>query len=129
MEKMTLRATGLKKSYGKTAVIESLALECRRGEVIGLLGPNGAGKTTTFYMVVGLIRPDAGQVFLGEEDLTDLDLKQAFNEGAAGAVAGGAMGAVGGTAQAVHGVRQSVGEKIDEVKRDPVGAAAAVWWG
>ena len=74
MEKMMLRASGLKKSYGKTPVIESLALECRRGEVIGLLGPNGAGKTTTFYMVVGLVKPDAGQVFLGQEDLTDLDL-------------------------------------------------------
>jgi lipopolysaccharide export system ATP-binding protein len=74
MEKMTLRASGLEKSYGKAHIIKGLSLQCTPGEIIGLLGPNGAGKTTTFYMVVGLIQPDRGGVFLGEEDLTGMDL-------------------------------------------------------
>jgi len=71
---MTLRASGLEKSYGKAHIIKGLSLQCTPGEIIGLLGPNGAGKTTTFYMVVGLIQPDRGGVFLGEEDLTGMDL-------------------------------------------------------
>jgi lipopolysaccharide export system ATP-binding protein len=74
MEKMTLRADRLEKSYGKAQIIKGLSLHCTPGEVIGLLGPNGAGKTTTFYMVVGLVRPDAGTVSLGGEDITTLDL-------------------------------------------------------
>ncbi|MCU0577842.1 MAG: LPS export ABC transporter ATP-binding protein [Desulfobacterota bacterium] len=74
MEKMTLRASGLEKSYGKAHIIKGLSLQCTPGEIIGLLGPNGAGKTTTFYMVVGLIQPDRGGVFLGGEDLTGMDL-------------------------------------------------------
>ncbi|HPC47991.1 MAG TPA: ATP-binding cassette domain-containing protein, partial [Deltaproteobacteria bacterium] len=74
MAEVTLRAEGLEKSYGKHTVVRRLSLECRPGEVIGLLGPNGAGKTTTFYMIVGLIRPDGGRVYLGREDVTDLDL-------------------------------------------------------
>jgi len=71
---MTLRAANLEKSYGKAHIIKGLSIRCDPGEIIGLLGPNGAGKTTTFYMVVGLIRPDKGTVFLGEEDITGIDL-------------------------------------------------------
>ena len=56
-------------------------LEIRTGEVVGLLGPNGAGKTTTFYMVVGLARPDSGQVFLGEDDITALPMYQRARAG------------------------------------------------
>ena len=69
-----LRARALTKSYGRRVVVRGVDLEMRRGEVVGLLGPNGAGKTTTFYMVVGLTRPDSGQVFLGDEDITTLPM-------------------------------------------------------
>ena len=65
-----LRAQALTKSYGRRVVVNDVDLSIRQGEVVGLLGPNGAGKTTTFYMVVGLARPDSGQVFLGDEDIT-----------------------------------------------------------
>lgn len=67
----TLAARGLCKTFKKRQVVAGVDLEVSSGEVIGLLGPNGAGKTTTFYMVVGLTRPDRGQVFLDGEDLTD----------------------------------------------------------
>jgi lipopolysaccharide export system ATP-binding protein len=74
MGEMTLSATGLEKSFGKAYVIKGLSLVCNQGEIIGLLGPNGAGKTTTFYMIVGLIRPDKGKVYLGKEEITGMDL-------------------------------------------------------
>ncbi len=74
MEKMILRAEKLQKSYGKAHIIKGLSILCTPGEVIGLLGPNGAGKTTTFYMVVGLIQPDSGSVYLGDENITGVDL-------------------------------------------------------
>ena len=66
----TLIALGLKKRYNQKWAVDSVDLEFRGGEVIGLLGPNGAGKTTTFYMIVGLVRPQGGQVFLCGEDIT-----------------------------------------------------------
>ena len=69
-----LQARGLTKSYGRRVVVNHVNLEIHTGEVVGLLGPNGAGKTTTFYMVVGLTRPDDGQVFLGKEDITHLPM-------------------------------------------------------
>jgi lipopolysaccharide export system ATP-binding protein len=59
-----LRGNALVKSYGRRRVVDGVSLELRQGEVVGLLGPNGAGKTTTFYMIVGMIRPDRGEVFL-----------------------------------------------------------------
>jgi len=62
----------LVKIYRKRRVVNEVNLEVRRGEVVGLLGPNGAGKTTTFYMIVGLIRPDAGQIHLSEREITGL---------------------------------------------------------
>lgn len=69
-DRSVLRAVGLCKSYGRRAVVRDATFEVRRGEVVGLLGPNGAGKTTSFYMVVGLVRPDAGSIQLGDHDLT-----------------------------------------------------------
>jgi lipopolysaccharide export system ATP-binding protein len=80
-ERRLLRASDLTKSYGRRVVVREVALEVRQGEVVGLLGPNGAGKTTTFYMVVGLTRPDSGQVFLGEEDITGLPMYQRARAG------------------------------------------------
>jgi len=66
----TLAARGLKKRYNGKWAVDSVDLEFQAGEVIGLLGPNGAGKTTTFYMLIGLIRPEGGQVFLAGEEIT-----------------------------------------------------------
>ena len=76
-----LQARALTKSYGRRVVVHHVDLEIRTGEVVGLLGPNGAGKTTTFYMVVGLARPDSGQVFLGEDDITALPMYQRARAG------------------------------------------------
>lgn len=73
-EPQILEAAGLRKSYGRREVLRDVSIEVRSGEVVGLLGPNGAGKTTTFYCVVGLTQPDAGQVCLGEIDLTGLPM-------------------------------------------------------
>ncbi|MBT3234601.1 MAG: LPS export ABC transporter ATP-binding protein [Bdellovibrionales bacterium] len=70
----SLEAHGLEKSYGGVQVVGGVSLEVRRGEIVGLLGPNGAGKTTTFYMMVGLIRADQGNIFMGEEDVTRLPI-------------------------------------------------------
>jgi lipopolysaccharide export system ATP-binding protein len=79
---MTLLETrALTKSYGRRVVVKSVGLSIRQGEVVGLLGPNGAGKTTTFYMVVGLARPDSGQVFLGGEDITALPMYRRARKG------------------------------------------------
>ncbi len=71
-----LTACGLSKTYKQRQVVSSVDLELRSGEVVGLLGPNGAGKTTSFYMVVGLIKPDQGHVFLDDENLTLLPMHQ-----------------------------------------------------
>ncbi|HUU28603.1 MAG TPA: LPS export ABC transporter ATP-binding protein [archaeon] len=65
---------GLIKIYKKRRVVDEVAVEVRRGEVVGLLGPNGAGKTTTFYMIVGLIRPEAGDIYLSERKITGLPM-------------------------------------------------------
>lgn len=65
-----LRAQGLVRAFKKRRVVNSVDLEVRQGEVVGLLGPNGAGKTTTFYMIVGLLKADAGRVFLDDDDVT-----------------------------------------------------------
>ncbi len=71
---MSLQATGLEKSYKSRQVVRGLSLEVASGEVVGLLGPNGAGKTTAFYMMVGLVRCDAGRIQLGEQDITRLPM-------------------------------------------------------
>jgi len=69
-----LDAKGLSKHYGKRHVVKELSLSVKAGEIVGLLGPNGAGKTTTFYMMVGLIKPDQGKIFLDNEDITQLPM-------------------------------------------------------
>jgi lipopolysaccharide export system ATP-binding protein len=66
-----LRAEGLVKRYNGRTVVDRVSLTAGSGEIVGLLGPNGAGKTTTFYMIVGLVRPDAGDVWIGEAVVTD----------------------------------------------------------
>ncbi|MCW8795831.1 MAG: LPS export ABC transporter ATP-binding protein [Chlorobium sp.] len=70
----TLSCSNLKKIYNKREVVRSSTLKVRQGEIVGLLGPNGAGKTTTFYMIVGLVRPNAGDVFLDERNITALPM-------------------------------------------------------
>ena len=69
-EKLTLRGENLIKMYGKKRVVKDVSLEVEQGQIIGLLGPNGAGKTTTFYMIVGLVKPSVGKVYLDREDIT-----------------------------------------------------------
>ncbi|RDX38253.1 lipopolysaccharide ABC transporter ATP-binding protein [Kangiella sp. HD9-110m-PIT-SAG07] len=66
----SLKAQNLAKSYKTRKVVESVSLEVDQGSIVGLLGPNGAGKTTSFYMIVGLVPSDAGQIFLADEDIT-----------------------------------------------------------
>lgn len=67
-----LTARGLRKSFGNRMVVKGIDLDLQAGEVAGLLGPNGAGKTTTFYMIVGLCRPDSGEITMSGESLTSL---------------------------------------------------------
>ena len=74
MPATTLRAEGLTKRYRRRTVVEDVALEVQEGEIVGLLGPNGAGKTTTFYMIVGMVRPNRGRIYLGERDVTRLPM-------------------------------------------------------
>jgi len=69
-----LRALNLSKSYKKRPVIRDVSLSVESGAIVGLLGPNGAGKTTCFYMIVGLITQDGGEVFIGEENITNLPM-------------------------------------------------------
>ena len=71
---MPIVAKGLVKTYKRRAVVNGTDLRVDRGEVVGLLGPNGAGKTTTFYMVVGLVRPNAGTIYLDDRDVTSLPM-------------------------------------------------------
>jgi lipopolysaccharide export system ATP-binding protein len=69
-----LRTEGLIKSYHGKQVVNGVSLEVKSGEIVGLLGPNGAGKTTTFYMIVGIIKPDAGSVFVDNQDISQLPI-------------------------------------------------------
>jgi lipopolysaccharide export system ATP-binding protein len=69
-----LRAEALVKRYGRRAVVNRVDVQLERGEVVGLLGPNGAGKTTTFYMIVGLLAPDEGAVYLDDSDVTSIPM-------------------------------------------------------
>lgn len=73
-EDRKLRTQALKKVYRGRAVVDDVSLEVAPGEIVGLLGPNGAGKTTTFYMVVGVVPPDSGKVYLGGEEITELPM-------------------------------------------------------
>jgi lipopolysaccharide export system ATP-binding protein len=69
-----LFTTSIKKSYRGRSVVDGVSVEVKQGEIVGLLGPNGAGKTTSFYMIVGLVRPDQGHVFLDELEITKLPM-------------------------------------------------------
>ena len=71
---MQIKAENLVKIYGDRTVVDHNSFTVNKSEVVGLLGPNGAGKTTTFYMVVGLVKPNGGKVFLDDKDLTDLTM-------------------------------------------------------
>ncbi|HEX2093875.1 MAG TPA: LPS export ABC transporter ATP-binding protein [Longimicrobiaceae bacterium] len=77
----TLRAEGLVKVYRKRRVVNEVNVHVSQGEIVGLLGPNGAGKTTTFYMMVGLIAPDAGKVYLGSENITGVPMYRRARRG------------------------------------------------
>ena len=70
-EKLMLRTNNLVKKYGKRTVVSNVSINVKQGEIVGLLGPNGAGKTTTFYMTVGLIVPNEGDIFIGNQNITD----------------------------------------------------------
>lgn len=68
---MQLRADNIIKKYGKRTVVKGVSIEVNQGEIVGLLGPNGAGKTTSFYMIVGLIQPNEGKVFIDDKEITN----------------------------------------------------------
>ena len=78
---MIIRAEELVKVYGKRKVVKGVSIEVKKGEIVGLLGPNGAGKTTTFYMVVGFVRPNGGNVYLNDENITSLPMYQRAQKG------------------------------------------------
>ncbi|MFT6865742.1 MAG: lipopolysaccharide export system ATP-binding protein [Cyclobacteriaceae bacterium] len=78
---MELRAEHLIKKYKKRTVVQGISVSVNQGEIVGLLGPNGAGKTTSFYMIVGLIKPNEGHIYLDEQDITDLPMYQRAKKG------------------------------------------------
>ena len=81
MKKQALVAKSISKEYRSKIVVNSVSLEVNQGEIVGLLGPNGAGKTTTFYIIVGLIQPNGGKVFLGNENITALPMYKRARKG------------------------------------------------
>lgn len=80
-KKKVLKLDSLVKSYRKHRVVDNIGFEISQGEIVGLLGPNGAGKTTTFYMVVGLIKPDSGKIFIDNSDITSLPMYKRARHG------------------------------------------------
>jgi lipopolysaccharide export system ATP-binding protein len=78
---MKLKAHNITKSYRSRKVVDSVSIEVNQGEIVGLLGPNGAGKTTSFYMIVGLIKPNSGQIFLDDTDITKYPMYQRAQNG------------------------------------------------
>lgn len=78
---MTLRAERLVKKYKRRTVVNDVSVEVSQGEIVGLLGPNGAGKTTSFYMIVGLIKPNSGEIYLDQENITDLAMYRRAKKG------------------------------------------------
>ena len=77
---MILKANNLIKSYGGKSVVNDVSLNLKQGEIVGLLGPNGAGKTTSFYMIVGLIKPNSGSIYLDDKEITSFPMyKRAQN--------------------------------------------------
>ena len=71
---MMLRTEEIKKAYKGREVVKGVTIEVKQGEIVGLLGPNGAGKTTSFYMIVGLVKPDSGRVFLDDKEITKVPM-------------------------------------------------------
>ena len=80
-ETLELRTEGLVKKYGKRTVVNDVSFNVRQGEIVGLLGPNGAGKTTSFYMTTGLVVPNAGHIYLGNEEITNYPVYQRARAG------------------------------------------------
>ena len=78
---MILRAENLMKSYSGKRVVKDISLQLKQGEIVGLLGPNGAGKTTSFYMIVGLIKPNSGKIYLNEKDITKFPMYKRAQSG------------------------------------------------
>lgn len=78
---LVIKTKNLVKIYGSRTVVNDVSFTVKQGEIVGLLGPNGAGKTTSFYQVVGLVKPDEGQVFLGDEDITKLPMYKRAQKG------------------------------------------------
>src|SRR5215217_6673566 len=78
---MILRADSLIKKYKARTVVNNVSVHVNQGEIVGLLGPNGAGKTTTFYMIVGLIKPNEGKIYLEEEEITSLPMYKRAKKG------------------------------------------------
>ncbi|MGB0199001.1 MAG: LPS export ABC transporter ATP-binding protein [Flavobacteriaceae bacterium] len=78
---MKLSAQQITKSYRSRKVVDKVSIEVNQGEIVGLLGPNGAGKTTSFYMIVGLIKPNSGQIFLDDTDITKFPMYQRAQNG------------------------------------------------
>lgn len=77
----TLSARKLKKIYKGKQVVRDVSLEVKSGEIVGLLGPNGAGKTTAFYMIIGLVKPNKGQVFIDSEEITSIPMHERARKG------------------------------------------------
>ncbi|WP_139958183.1 LPS export ABC transporter ATP-binding protein [Flavicella sediminum] len=78
---MKLRAENIQKLYGNRKVVKGISLEVNQGEIIGLLGPNGAGKTTSFYMIVGMIQPNHGKIFLDDQEITEFPMYKRAQHG------------------------------------------------
>jgi len=78
---LILRSENLNKRYKKRLVVNNASIQVAQGEIVGLLGPNGAGKTTSFYMIVGLIKPDSGKIFLDDKDITRLPMYKRAKRG------------------------------------------------
>jgi lipopolysaccharide export system ATP-binding protein len=78
---MILKAENLVKIYSKRTVVDHISVSVEQGEIVGLLGPNGAGKTTSFYMIVGLVKPNSGEIFLDDQNITDLPMYKRAKRG------------------------------------------------
>jgi len=78
---MIVRAENIMKMYGSRKVVKGISLQVEQGEIIGLLGPNGAGKTTSFYMIVGMIQPNEGKIFINDEDITEYSMYKRAQKG------------------------------------------------